>query len=125
MSRLLIAICLIALSTGIQAQKKPSLSKEDLNVTKTNVLSSEKTEMHSQISDALLRDDDLQSKAVNYLKNNKATKGAMMELFKQDKIDSKSLMNSILSDESLSTTLMDWVMGDSKMLEQVRSITGK
>ncbi len=125
MKRLLIATIILACSTALSAQTLPSVKKSDVKKEGAEMVSKTSSDTESQISEALMKDEDLQNETIDYLKGNDGTKDMMMGMLKGNKGGSKELMKSILSDDKLSSAAIDWIAGDSKMMKKVQAILGK
>lgn len=125
MKRLLIATVILVCSTALAAQKVPDLKKVDVDNEKAEMISKTSSDMEGQISEALMKDKDLQNETIDYLKGNEGTKEMMMGMLKNNKGGTKELMKSVLGDEKLSSAAIGWIAGDSKMMKKVQSLMGK
>ncbi len=108
-----------------------SLSAQNLNKL-TNAADKAKSsittnteQVDKQISSALLKDEDLQTQTIDFLKSNVKTKPSVLDLISKNKGGSnKTLMKSILGDKNLAKVAIDYVKNNPDLLKKAMKIVG-
>ncbi|MDO6760444.1 hypothetical protein Q4566_09570 [Tamlana sp. 2_MG-2023] len=76
-----------------------------------------------KIKEALMKDEDLQSKTIDYLKKDPETAKSVMDLASNSSSNS-DLMKSILGDKSLTSHAIDYITKNPKLLKQALKVVG-
>lgn len=127
MKSLLIIITLFAASSTAMAQL-PKVDKADLQ-TNVEAVSGQAKLSEDQIKEALMKDEDLQTETINYLKKNPDTKSAMAKLAMGGMgaslgSSSSGLMKSILGNQNLAAAAINFVQSNPDMLNKAMKILG-
>ncbi|MFK5981387.1 MAG: hypothetical protein QM499_00615 [Flavobacteriaceae bacterium] len=120
MKKLLFFVLAVAFTTVASAQK---LSVSSVTKTDAKEMMKENPKMEKQITDALMKDKDLQKETLEYLKSNPETKSMFGKLYKENKGVAEDVMKSVLSNPKLSSKVTDWISGNPEMLNKVLSLT--
>ncbi|OBQ55952.1 hypothetical protein JJL45_05980 [Tamlana sp. s12] len=97
------------------------ISSSDLkSISTTTKLSESQTE---KVEKALLTDEDLQSKTIDYLKSNPETSKSVLDLASKSS-GNTDLMKSILGNNSLATYAIDYISKNPKLLKQALKVVG-
>ena len=118
-----IAIAFSAVSS-LSAQTLPSVKSKDLTKATNDAVSQLSTKQTDQIKQALMKDEGLQEKTIDYLKSNPDTKDELVNLASKNTGGLKGMMKSILGDKSLSQTAIDYVSKNPDLLKKAMSIVG-
>ena len=114
----------LAFSISLSAQIAPSIKKPSLNTESIEAVSKQDVKLDKQIKTALLKDQDLQKTAINYLKSNPETSKSLTGLLMKSKGSSNGIMESVLGDEKLSAKLISYISNNPALLKKVTSIIG-
>ncbi len=84
----------LAFSTSLSAQIIPSVKKPNLKSTAVETVAKQDGNLDGQIKTALMKDESLQTKALDYLKSNPETTKSFTGLLSKNKGGNSSLMKS-------------------------------
>ncbi len=115
----------LAFSTSLSAQIIPSVKKPNLKSTAVETVAKQDGNLDGQIKTALMKDESLQTKALDYLKSNPETTKSFTGLLSKNKGGNSSLMKSVLGDKKLTATVIDYISNNPKLLKQVTSFFTK
>jgi hypothetical protein len=118
-----IAIAFSAVSS-LSAQTLPSVKSKDLTKVTSEAASQLSADQTDQIKQALMKDEGLQEKTIDYLKSNPDTKDELVNLASKNTGGLKGMMKSILGDKSLSQTAIDYISKNPDLLKKAMSIVG-
>jgi hypothetical protein len=122
MKALFIGIFALAFSLAASAQTTESMTK--MSKDKKAEMTSAVNEQDKQITDALMKDKELQEETVDYLMNNEDTKEEVAKIAKQTKGSKKGIMASILKNEQLTAAAIDYVKSNPELLKKAMSVVG-
>ncbi|MEQ8712298.1 MAG: hypothetical protein RIC80_04740 [Cyclobacteriaceae bacterium] len=128
MKNLLLILIVLATSSALSAQSLPKVNKPDLQSTVEDA-SSQAGLSEDQIKEALMKDEDLQTETINFLKKNPDTKNAMAKLAMGGMgaslgSSTGGLMKSILGDQNLAAAAISFVQSNPKLLSQAMKVLG-
>ncbi|MEQ9300672.1 MAG: hypothetical protein RIF33_19025 [Cyclobacteriaceae bacterium] len=124
MKNLLVVLVVFAASSTVMAQSLPKINKADVQSGMEQV-SSQAELSDDQIKDALVKDEELQTETINFLKKNPDTKSSMAKLaMKSMGGGSSGLMKSLLGDQNLATAAISFVQSNPAMLTKAMKILG-
>lgn len=111
-------------TTALTAQSLPSVKSKDLTKAATESVSSLSSKQETQIKNALMKDDELQGKTIDFLKSNPETASSLMGMAKANKGNNKGLMKSILGDKSLTQAALDYISKNPALLKKAMKFVG-
>ncbi|KAB1067679.1 hypothetical protein F6U93_08710 [Tamlana haliotis] len=115
----LLTIGLAFSAISMSAQSFP-LKSSDIQAAGSSQLSDSQTE---KVKQALMKDEDLQSKTIDYLKKDPETAKSVMDLASNSSSNS-NLMQSILGNKSLTDHAIDYITKNPKLLKQALKVVG-
>lgn len=125
MKNLLVILIVFAASSTVMAQSLPKVNKADVQSGMEQV-SSQAELSEDQIKDALMKDEELQTETINFLKKNPDTKSSMAKLAMKSMGGggSSGLMKSLLGDQNLAAAAISFVQSNPAMLTKAMKILG-
>lgn len=119
MKKILIALFVVACGTTLSAQTALSTSSVNKMEQKDNA------KLDKEITDALMKDLDLQRQTVRHLQSKKETRVAMGEIAQSTDGTEKAMMYQILQNEELTKVAVAYVKETPELMKKVKAISKK
>lgn len=122
MKGLLLGLFVVVLGASVSAQSTKKLNKMSKDA-KTEVTAKADTQ-DKQITDALLKDEEIQKATLDYLTQNETTQKEVAMIAKEAEASKTGIMDAILKNEALTTAAIDYVKSNPELLEKAMSLVG-
>lgn len=127
MRRVFLFVVAIAFSTAVQAQDASVSQAADQAVNQVaegEAVATETQDVEIQIIDALMKDENLQKEAINYLKENPETASSVAGILKANEGSMDGIITAVLANNELAKTAVNYIKNNPEMLQTAMQLAG-
>ena len=123
MKGVFLVIIAVIFSSSMYSQEV-SLSNAADQVAEAEVVVEQTQDVETQIKDALMKDENLQKEAINYLKENPETASSVADILQANEGSMDGIISAVLGDSELAKTAVNYIKNNPEMLKQVMKLAG-
>ena len=121
MKKILLVLSVFAITNFSYAQTLSDSVKDATNATSKTSSISQSKEVQDQIKELLVKNEELGTMAIGYLKTDPEAKSSISKLYSKNKGSVNDIMKSVMSDPKLSIKVMDWLNNNPIVFEKLMS----